>query len=142
MILIDTNVLIDAREQASPYRHWAEEVIANGLSANGVALCVVILAELCVGQKNPEAIEADLRSRGLAIVDVPVAAAAVCARAYTRYLVARRKSGGRRAPSAPLPDFFIGAHAELMGWRLATRDVERYRIYFPAVQLIEPPAVS
>ena len=31
----------------------------------------------------------------------------------------------------PLPDFFIGAHAELMGWKLATRDVERYRIYFP-----------
>ena len=38
----------------------------------------------------------------------------------------------------PLPDFFTGAHVELMGWKLATRDVERYRIYFPAVELIEP----
>jgi hypothetical protein len=25
-----------------------------------------------------------------------------------------------------------------MGWKLATRDVERYRAYFPAVDLIEP----
>jgi hypothetical protein len=29
-----------------------------------------------------------------------------------------------------------------MRWKLATRDVERYRIYFPAVELIEPSTVS
>ena len=138
MILVDTNVLIDARENASPYRQWAEEVIASGLSADGIALNAIVFAELCVGQKNPNAVEAGLRAQGLLIIDVPVAAAALCARAYTSYLVARRKSGGGKAPSVPLPDFFIGAHAELLGWKLATRDVERYRIYFPAVELIEP----
>jgi hypothetical protein len=52
------------------------------------------------------------------------------------------RSAGRKAPSVPLPDFFIGAHAELMGWKLATRDVERYRIYFPAVELIDPATAS
>jgi predicted nucleic acid-binding protein len=41
----------------------------------------------------------------------------------------------------PSPDFFIGAHAKLMGWELATRDVERFRIYFPAVEVIEPVAI-
>ena len=61
-----------------------------------------------------------------------------CARAYTRYRLTRRRSGGGDAPHVPLPDFFIGVHAELMGWKLATRDVERYRFYFPAVELIEP----
>ena len=142
MILIDTNVLVDAREQTSPYRRWAEEVIADGLSADGIALNAIIFAELCVGQKHPEDVEADLRARGLAIVDVPVAAAALCARAYSRYLLARKKSDGGKATTVPLPDFFIGAHAELMGWRLATRDVERYRVYFPAVELIEPTAIS
>jgi len=29
-----------------------------------------------------------------------------------------------------------------MGWKLATRDVERYRVYFPAVGLIAPAAFS
>jgi hypothetical protein len=29
-----------------------------------------------------------------------------------------------------------------MAWKLATRDVERYRIYFPGVELIEPATVS
>jgi predicted nucleic acid-binding protein len=142
MILIDTNVLIDAREQTSPYRRWAEEVIADGLSADGIALNAIIFAELRVGQKHPEAVEADLRARGLTIIDVPVAAAALCARAYSRYLLTRKQSGGGKASTVPLPDFFIGAHAELMGWRLATRDVERCRIYFPAVELIEPTAIS
>jgi predicted nucleic acid-binding protein len=142
MILIDTNVLIEARDRMSPYRRWAQEVIADGLSADGIALNAIIFAELCVGQKHPEDVEADLRARGLAIVDVPVAAAALCARAYSRYLLARKKSGGGKASTVPLPDFFIGAHAELMGWRLATRDVELYRVYFPAVELIEPTAIS
>lgn len=142
MILIDTSVLIDAREQTSPCRRWAEEVVADGLSADRIALNAIIFAELCVGQKHPEAVEADLRVRGLTIIDVSVAAAALCARAYSRYLLARKKSGGGKASTVPLPDFFIGAHAELVGWRLATRDVEGYRVYFPAVELIEPTAIS
>ena len=141
MILLDTNVLIDAREPASPFRRWAEEIIADGLAADAIGLNAIVLAELCVGQNNPEAVQVDLRAQGLAILDFPVAAAAICARAYTRYLVARRRSGGGKAPAVPLPDFFIGAHAELMGWKLATRDVERYRSYFPAVELIAPAEV-
>jgi len=141
MILIDTNVLIDARDRMSPYRRWAQEVIADGLSADGIALNAIVFAELCVGQKHPEDVEADLRARGLAIVDIPVAAAALCVRAYSRYLLARKRSGGGKASTVPLPDFFIGAHAELMGWRLATRDIERYSVYFPAVELIEPTAI-
>jgi predicted nucleic acid-binding protein len=56
--------------------------------------------------------------------------------------MARRSSARGKAPSVPLPDFFIGAHAQLMGWKLATRDIERYPIYFPAVELIDLTALS
>jgi predicted nucleic acid-binding protein len=37
-----------------------------------------------------------------------------------------------------LPDFFIGAHAELEGLPLLTRDARRYRHYFPTMMLIAP----
>ncbi|MEP6937513.1 MAG: hypothetical protein ABI871_05530 [Chthoniobacterales bacterium] len=72
------------------------------------------------------------------VLDLPVGAAPICGRAYHRYRSSRRKSGGGRGPTMPLLDFFIGAHAQLMGWLVATRDTERFRLYFPEVELIEP----
>jgi hypothetical protein len=39
---------------------------------------------------------------------------------------------------SPLPDFFIGAHAALSGYRLMTRDPARYRTYSSKLPLIAP----
>lgn len=41
-------------------------------------------------------------------------------------------------PTMPLPDFFIGAHAKIMGWDLATADQGRFHTYFPSVALKMP----
>jgi hypothetical protein len=51
------------------------------------------------------------------------------------FLAYRRRGG---AKLSPLPDFFIGAHAAVAGYRLLTRDARRYRTYFPALALIAP----
>jgi predicted nucleic acid-binding protein len=138
VILLDSNIIIDARDRKSRFQAWAEDILAQALATEGVALSAVVLAELCVGHGDPKSIEGELKAKGVDILDVPAAASAICGRAYSRYRAARRKSGGGRGPSTPLPDFFIGAHAELMGWKLATRDSERFRLYFPNVELIEP----
>lgn len=138
MILADSNVLIDARDKGSPFRHWAEELIADALSGEGISVNAIVLAEICVGQREPATVQAGLLGQGFNVVDLPASAALVSAAAYTLYRSARRRSRGGDAPRIPLPDFFIGAHAELMGWKLATRDSERFRLYFPKVRLIEP----
>jgi predicted nucleic acid-binding protein len=104
----------------------------------GVEINSVTLAELYAGPERGEAIEEDMSQAGIIILDLPLAAAAICGRAYRRYRLARKKSSGGQSPTTPLPDFFIGAHAELMDWDLATRDSERFRLYFPKVKLIEP----
>ena len=142
MILLDTNVIIDAHRGAGNDRLRAMNLISLAVTGSGAAINCMTLAELYAGPRRGEDIEEDMRRAGVAILDVPIATAAICGRAYRRYRLARRRSGGGEAPHLPLPDFFIGAHAELMGWKLATRDVERYRIYFPAVELIEPATVS
>ena len=142
MILIDSNIVIDAHDRLSPFRSSSTALIAEAVERDGAAINAIVLAELCVGQEHPRTLEGELRSEGLLVFDFPVAAAPICGAAYARYRSARRRSGGGRASSIPLPDFFIGAHAELMGWPLATRDTERYRRYFPNVKLIEPRSVK
>ena len=47
-----------------------------------------------------------------------------------------KKRGGTK--TAPLPDFYIGAHAAVEGLTLLTRDPKRYRYYFPKLRLIAP----
>ena len=47
-----------------------------------------------------------------------------------------RRQGGFR--TSPLPDFFIGAHAQDKGYALLTRAKGRYGSYFPTVTLICP----
>ena len=138
MILLDTNVIIDALDPRSTHHAWAENQILAALSGEGAAVSAVTVAELCAGDRYPRHVESELRSWGVQILDVPAAAAAICGRAYRRYALARRASGGGVAPKMPLPDFFIGAHAEMTGWKLATRDVERISKYFPAAVLLTP----
>ena len=138
MILLDTNVLIDARDGSQSNHLWAVRQIEQAVAGEGGGINAVALAELCAGSPNPDDIEPEVRKLGLAVFDVPNAAATVCGKAYRRYVAQRRSSGGRAAPKTPLPDFFIGAHAELMGWKLATRDAERIANYFPAVKLLTP----
>lgn len=138
MILIDTNVVIDARDASQPDHAWAVKLIEDAATGEGGAVNTVTLAELCAGSPQPEDIAPEIRKLGLDIFDLPAAMATTCGRAYRRYLAARRASGGGNAPKTPLPDFFIGAHAEIMGWKLATRDSERIAKYFPKVDLVTP----
>jgi hypothetical protein len=63
---------------------------------------------------------------------LPYEAAFLAGKVFRSY---RRRGGIRRSP---LPDFYIGAHAAVAGYRLLTRDRTRYRTYFPTVELIAP----
>ena len=138
MMLLDTNVLLYAAESGSPYRDWARETIARAISTEGAAINAVCLAEICVGETEPTTAAERIRSWGVQILDVPAAAADICAAAYRRYRSRRQSQSGKDSPRMPLPDFFIGAHAELMGWSLATVDTARFATYFPSVRLLTP----
>jgi predicted nucleic acid-binding protein len=138
VILLDTNIVIDAHYGQGAYRTRATDLIASALLESGAAINAITLAELYAGPRRGSSIEDDMSDAGIVILDLPSGAAAICGAAYARYRAARKKSGGGSAPFTPLPDFFIGAHAEFRGWKIASRDTERYRLYFPKIELIEP----
>ena len=139
MILLDTNVLIYAGDQASPFHQWASNLIAEAV-AEGEGICVntVSLAEVCVGDADPASVSQRIAAWGVELVAVPPTAAADCAAAYVTYRARRKADSGKDAPATPLPDFFIGAHAQVMGWTLATGDAARFKTYFPSVQVVSP----
>ncbi len=63
---------------------------------------------------------------------LPCLAGFAAGKAFLRY---RRSGGDKRSP---MPDFYIGAHAAVAGYRLLTRDARRYRTYFPTIDIIAP----
>jgi predicted nucleic acid-binding protein len=138
MILLDTNVLVYAFDPDSPFYQWARETIADAVAGEGAVINAVILAEICVGDANPLAAADRIRSWGVEILDVPAAAADVCATAYRKYRKRRMSQSNATDPFMPLPDFFIGAHAMIMGWEIATADQGRFHTYFPSVTFKVP----
>lgn len=85
-----------------------------------------------MGFARIEELEEAVRGCGLVVAPIPKEALFLAGKAFLQY----RKEGGAR--TAPLPDFFIGAHAAVAGYRLLTRDPRRIRAHFPTVALTAP----
>jgi predicted nucleic acid-binding protein len=100
--------------------------------ASVLAINQLVYAEVSVGYARIEELERALPEDVFRREQLPYEAAFLAGKAFLAY---RRRGGGR---SVPLPDFYIGAHAAVVGYRLLTKDVRRYRIYFPTVRLIAP----
>ncbi len=92
----------------------------------------VVYAELSVRYERIEDLDAFVAAARLQFTPMPRAALYLAAKVFVRY----RKQGGTR--TGVLPDFFIGAHAAVADVPLLTRDVGRYRAYFPKLRLIAP----
>ena len=136
--LFDTNTLIYASESASAFHAWAKETLLDALTTDGAAVNPVILAELAVGDHDPESVPQRLEQLGILFLDLPCAVSVRAAESFRMCLDARRESGLECGCKVPLPDFFIGAHAEFLSLPIATVDTGRYTTYFPRVVLRTP----
>ena len=132
MTLIDTNVLLDLVTDDPVWADWSIRQMDAAAVKGPLAINGVVYAELSVGFERIEDLDAVLEEAGIAMVEIPRAALFLAGKAFQRY----RAAGGSR--SGVLPDFFIGAHAAVTGLPLLTRDVQRYRTYFPSLGLITP----
>ena len=132
MVLVDTNVLIDVAADDPQWADWSADQLARARESERLALNAIVYAELSVHYDSAEQLESLLAPFKFDRLHLPWEAAFVAGKAFRRY----RSRGGSK--SAPLPDFFIGAHAATAGLTLLTRDPRRYREYFPSVRLICP----
>jgi hypothetical protein len=132
LILVDTNVLLDLATGDPQWSAWSLSAIQAAAVDGPLHINAVIYAELSVRYSNIKEVDDFIEIAGVQLLDIPRKAAFLAAKAFSRY----RISGG--AKTGVLSDFFIGAHASALDIPILTRDVRRYRTYFPDLRLIAP----
>jgi len=132
VILVDTNVLLDVFEEDAEWSDWSQDQLDAANATDTLAINAIIYSELSIGFARIEELEAVVAEASLVIEDIPREALFLAGKSFLRY---RRSRGTKHNV---LPDFYIGAHAAVRQWPLLTRDVGRYRTYFPTVSLIAP----
>ena len=131
-VLVDSNVLIDVTTNDPVWADWSSDALVQTGRTARLVINPIIYAELSVTHSQIETLEALLPETIFAREPLPWPAAFLAGKAFLAY---RRQGGTRRSP---LPDFYIGAHAAIRGYRLLTRDRGRYESYFPKLSLIAP----
>lgn len=132
MTLVDTNVLIDLLKADPGWLPWSGPAFQHARAAGPMAINVVIYAELSAHPYFPAKLDNFLSDLGLSMQHLTKEAGRAAAIAFMQY---RQQNGNK---TGVLPDFFIGAQAATENWTLLTRDSNRYRTYFPRLQLLAP----
>ena len=130
--LVDSNVLLDILTEDPVWQGWSTGALADAADTGPIYVNPIVYSEVSIRFSTVEALEAALPSRDYRREPIPWPAAFLAGKVFLDY----RRSGGTKVTT--LPDFFIGAHAAVAGLDLLTRDVGRYRTYFPTVTLIAP----
>ena len=131
-VLVDSHILIDISTQDPEWSPWSAKALRQAGQDARLVINPLIYAELSVAHSRIETLDALLPDDVFHREALPWSAAFLAGKAFLAY----RRRGGARA--SPLPDFYIGAHAAVRGYRLLTRDQGRYTTYFPTLTVISP----
>src|SRR6266478_50226 len=130
--LFDANVLLDIATADPTWLAWSEGQFRAAVAQGPILVNPIIYAELAPAFATQSDLDRWLDPAVFQRLPLPYDAGWLAALAFVKY----RRAGGIR--NSPLPDFYIGAHAEAEGLTLVTRDAARHRTYFPSVALIAP----
>ena len=131
-VLVDSNVILDLFLNDPNWADWSEAALASASQSSTLYINQIVYTEVSIAFEKIEELESALHTGGFQLLEIPKEALFLAGKAYLRY---RRGKGTKRSP---LPDFYIGAHAAVLGMDLITRDEGRYRTYFPTVKRICP----
>src|SRR5215471_13874074 len=131
-VMVDSNVLLDLMTEDRRWLSCSAEAVEKAADRFRLVINPIIYAEVSIRYSRIEDLEAALPKAMLDREPIPYEAGFLAGKCFVVY----RQRGGAR--QSPLPDFFIGAHASVAGYRLLTRDAARYRSYYPRLALIAP----
>jgi hypothetical protein len=132
MTLVDTNIIADILAPDAKWRSWSIERIDECRSRGGLITNEIVFAELSARLSSEADVHTVFKSLDITFERISTTALFAAGKAFQKY----RSAGGLR--TNVLPDFFLGAHAQVKGIPILTRDTRAYRAYFPEVVLIAP----
>lgn len=130
--LVDSGVLIDVLADDPVWAEWSLDQLERLGQQGPLVINPLILAEISPRYERADDLEAALTGLPLLREHLPWDAAFLAGQAFRVYRL------GEGVKTSPMPDFYIGAHALVRGMRLLTRDVKRYRNYFPRLAIVGP----
>ncbi|MDY7010899.1 MAG: type II toxin-antitoxin system VapC family toxin [Planctomycetota bacterium] len=131
-VIIDSNILLDVMTEDAEWFAFSAGILEEYAEDHTLVINPIIYAEVSIGFDRIEDLDAALPSDKFLRRPIPTEAAFLAGKCFVKY---RRRSGTKRST---LPDFFVGAHAAVEKMPLITRDVARYRSYFPTLKIIAP----
>ncbi len=132
MVFIDSNIFFDIWDHDPVWETWSRSQFLNISMVEDVAINSIIYAELAPRFSTPAKLDRALETLDIGVLSLPREAAFLAGKAFLQY---RTRGGGK---TGVLSDFFIGAHADVLGALILTRDPRPYHTYFPSVRLITP----
>ncbi|MGZ8920097.1 MAG: type II toxin-antitoxin system VapC family toxin [Limisphaerales bacterium] len=130
--MLDSNVLLDIITADAKWLSWSTEQFRQAASDGAILINPVIYSELAPAFETQAGLDRWLKPSLFRRLPLSYEAAFRASEAFRIY----RERGGTK--TSALPDFYIGAQAEIEGLRLVTRDVARYRTYFKNAELVFP----
>ena len=131
-VFVDSCVLLDLFTDDKDWGEWSENILEKYSQTNTLYINSIVYTEISIGFTKIEEVEKAISELNIKVLEIPREALFLTGKAYLKY----RKNKGTK--NSPLPDFFIGAHVSVEKFNLITRDINKYKTYFPKVKLIHP----
>jgi predicted nucleic acid-binding protein len=131
-VLVDSNVILDVFLDDPTWADWSESTLEEYAQYAKLSINSIVYSEVSIGFERIEDVESALSKAGFEMMEIPKEALFLAGKAFLKY------KKGKGVKKSPLPDFYIGAQAAVLDFTLITRDVARYRTYFPSIRLVSP----
>lgn len=132
----DTNTLIAALNDKEPHHLWSKKQLET--ADRPIVIVDIVYAEFSVSMNSVQEVNDTVAELSMERHSGGSDAALfLAAKAYLKY---KKQNKGRKL--SLLPDFLIGAAADVEGATLVTANPRDYVRYFPNIKLELPPAIA